>query len=304
MLRTCGTHHLRHSFGLIRSFRHGWTLLPMMLASSSRWAAGLATLGLLCAVACGAVYPELSTPVRPASAQQEPEPAPPSDVIYVDFIRAHVPKQTRDGREWNRSGAKGPDSFAKFIVDGRDVLVTPITPNSLEPTWPNQQRANYRIPRGAEIRIELWDAKTIKDRPICLKRLSNIHDAVSPAPVEVVCEKTGTRILMNILPARPLLGLGLYYELQGAGQVAVTRVIEESPAGRAGVTRGTRILTLQGRSVAELDALEVKSLVNANARTGVEMDLLFPDGRRKSVTLKEEAMYPLLAEGLDLEQPR
>lgn len=256
--------------------------------------------GLLGSSACAAVYPEISSPTRPPPSSWSPEPEPPEDVLYVDFERAVIPKQTRDGRDWSKTGSKGPDAFAKVIVNGRDILVTPIESGSLHPTWPRQRRANYRIPRGAEVRIELWDAKAIQDRPICLKGLASIHDEVSPAPVELVCEESGARILVNIQPARAVLGLGLYYELQDAGRVRVTRVIQESPAGRAGLISGTQILLLQGRPVQELDALDVKSSINANARTGIDLEVLLPDGGRKSLTLKEEAMYPLVSEDVKL----
>lgn len=257
-------------------------------------------LGLLGLLGCAAVYPEIGSPTRPAPPHWQPVPEPPEDVLYIDFAGAVIPKQTRDGRDWSKAGSKGPDAFAKVIVDGRDILVTPVESGSLKPTWPGQRRANYRIARGAEVRIELWDAKAIKDRPICLKRLASIHAEVAPAPVELVCQESGARILVNIRPARALLGLGLYYELRDAGRVSVTRVIQESPAARAGLVPGTRILMLQGSSVQELDALDVKSRINANARTGIEMEVLLPDGRRKSLTLKEEAMYPLVNEDVKL----
>lgn len=266
------------------------------------WALMVVCAAVLVLLGCGAVYPEVSAPVRPAPGQGELEPPAPEDIVYVDFVRAHIPRTTRDGRAWGQTEGSGPNAFAKLIVDGRDILVTPITSGTLEPTWPEQRRANYRIGRGADVRVELWDEKTMKNRPICLKRLGSLQDEVAPTPVEFVCEESGARIVMNILPGRPLLGLGLYYELQGAGGVRVTRVVEESPASRAGITPGTRVLVLQGRSVQEMDALDVKSAINANSRTGVSMELLTPEGRRLSVTLKEAAMYPLLHEDLPLER--
>jgi len=275
------------------------------VVSARRWPVGVGwpvwvmCWSLVVALGCGAMYPEVRAPVRPFPSAWTPEPPPPEEVVYLEFVEAYIPKRTRDGREW---GTRGPASFGKIVVDGREILVTPVNSGSFQPTWPEQRRANYRIRRGADVRIELWDARTIKNRPICLKQLGSLHDEVSPAPVEFVCEETGARVLVNIAPGRPLLGLGMYYELQGSGGVRVTRVVEESPASRAGIGAGTRILTLQGRSVQELDALDIKSLVNANSRTGLEMDLLFPDGKRQSVTLKEEAMYPLVHEPLSLEQ--
>ena len=162
--------------------------------SARRWPVGVGwpvwvmCWSLVVALGCGAMYPEVRAPVRPFPSAWTPEPPPPEEVVYLEFVEAYIPKRTRDGREW---GTRGPASFGKIVVDGREILVPPVNSGSFQPTWPEQRRANYRIRRGADVRIELWDARTIKNRPICLKQLGSLHDEVSPAPVEFVCEETG-----------------------------------------------------------------------------------------------------------------
>src|SRR5258706_15147053 len=98
-------------------------------------------LGLL---GCGAVYPQLGTPVRTPPAGITLAPPPPEDLVFVKFAGAVIPSKTRDGRSWDSVGGSLPDAFAKLFVDGQVILETPVQSNTLTPTWPDQRKANYR----------------------------------------------------------------------------------------------------------------------------------------------------------------
>ncbi len=255
---------------------------------------GLYSLGL-CAlvtslVGCGAVYPEVATPVRPAPAGYTPSPAPPDELLYIEFGQARIPERTRDGRRWDAVGGAAPDAFAKLLVNDKELIVTPVHSNTLQPSWPDQQRANYWIERGSQIRVELWDKNPINNHPICLKKIHNLHSKATLGRIDIRCS-SGARMSLIVEPARAQLGLGMHYELQGQG-VRVTRVIQESAAARAGLARGTRILKIKGQAVVDLDEAEVRSLINANSRTGLELEVVHADGRAERVLLREGPMYP------------
>jgi hypothetical protein len=248
--------------------------------------------------ACGAVYPELFTPVRPAPPGKPADPPPPPDLFYVDFRGAEIPQTTQDGRKWDSLGGAAPDAFAKLLMDGREIIRTPTQPNTLRPTWPDQRRANYVIQPGRRIAVELWDSNPINNHPICTERLDRFHDEVERGEVEIRCA-SGARLTLTIEPARAKLGLGMYYELRN-DEVYVTRVIRHSPASRAGLRAGDRILKIQGRNVTEMDHAEVKTLVNANVRSGLALDVQHADGRMVQANLKEGPMYPVLGEEVTL----
>lgn len=248
--------------------------------------------GLLTLVGCGAVYPEMKTPRRPVPENYKAEPSPPAELLYVDFQGATIPAKTRDGRAWDEVGGSAPDPMAKLVVDGKDLIVTPVQPNTFSPTWPNQKRRNYRIPLGKSVLVEVWDTNALNNHPICRQKIANIHEEAHGGIVEVNCP-SGARVVLDVRPADPVIGLGFDYELMGNGVVRVTRVVPESPAGRAGITAGAKITHLQGKAVKDLDALQVQSTVNANSRTGLEMDLAEGDGTVKHVKVREAAMYVL-----------
>ncbi len=308
MLRRCRPAFLRTLWGMRAAKRHATESLwvdffgtgvglnpfketmractPFLTRIALVAAAGVALVG------CGALFPALKTPVRPAPEAYEPNPAPPSDLLYVTFQGATIPLKTRDGRKWDEVGGEEPDTFAKLIVDGREIITTPVQANTRAPTWPNQKRANYRIERGKSVVVQVWDANPITNHPICSEKIFNIQEEAGTAPIEIDCD-SGAHVVLDVRPAQPVIGLGFDYELIGNGIARVTRVVRESPAGRAGIEVGAKFTSVQGKQIKTLDPLQVQSIVNSNSRTGLDLTLLSPDGKPKQVNVREAAMYVL-----------
>jgi len=255
------------------------------------WGLGLA--------ACGAVYPELSTPVR-AVGTRRLEPPPPADLVFLKFVGAHIPTHTRDGRQWDSVGGSAPDPFAKLLIDDKEILVTPIQANTLAPTWPDQKLGNYRIPPGVRARIELWDSNALNNHPICVQNLGDLLAETSDEQnLDLRCD-SGATIELAIQPAHAKFGLGLYYEL-GSDDIHVTRVVQESPAGRAKLMRGDQLLRIQGREVKGMDTEAARSLINSNVSTGVTFSVQHLDGTQAEVTVKEGPIYPTIDEDIPVE---
>lgn len=260
-----------------------------------------AAIALVAAVACGcaAIYPELSSPVRPVPVGKELTPPPPKTVRYIVFKRAEIPPLTRDGRKWDRYGGSAPDPFAKVLLDGKELILTPVQSNTLTPTWPDQKRANYVLGSHPRVRIELWDSNPISNHPICVKVVRNLDEEIVQDTLSLTCD-SGAHIDLTIAPARPKLGLGLYYELR-TNDIGVTRVVRESPASRSGIRKGDQIVRIQGRDVKNMDEGEAKSLINAHARSGLSLLVRHENGKVQDVTLKEGPMYPTIDEGIPLD---
>lgn len=244
---------------------------------------------------CSAVYPELVTPVREVPAGYRFEPPPPDDLLYVTFVKATIPARTRDGRDWDSTGGSLPDVFAKLLVDKVPMVVTPVQSNSLQPTWPNQKRGNRRIPKNAQIVVELWDSNPINDRPICLERVRDLHEAAQgEGRIEVSCD-SGAYVELQVEKARGTLGIGLSYELR-TDEVFVTKVLRESPAARAKVYEGEQIVSIMGEPVKTMDDKRVRSLINANASTGLKLGLRDKLGREREVELRDGPIYASIDE--------
>lgn len=249
---------------------------------------------------CGAVYPEIASPVRAPPAGRTLDPAPPKDLVYIVFVGAKIPSTTRDGRKWDSMGGEAPDPFAKLFLNDRELVRTPVQSNTLDPTWPDQKKANYRLPENGNYRLEVWDSNALNNRPICMKTLHDILDDVGPAPVEIECD-SGARVLLKVEPAHARWGLGFSYELRTQGSVGISRVAAESPAARAGLRAGDNVVEIQGKQVAKMDQGEPQSLINANADVGVELVVKGTDGKERKATVKEGVIYPAVGDNLALE---
>lgn len=250
-----------------------------------------------CLAGCGAVYPELATTLRPVESGATLDPPPPDDLYYIYFEGAVVPARTRDGREWPSGG---PTTYAKLKVGDSTLIQSPAQPSSRRPTWPKQEPKNYSIPAGAELTLELWVSDAIQDKPLCQVAVLDLDHLRDGGRAEFDCD-SGAYITLGVEPAHAVVGLGFYYELRGGDGVRVTRVLQHSPATRAGLTVGSSIQTIQGKSVVPMDALAVRSAMNANSRTGVRMDVEDPSGKRRVLTLKDGPIYPMPDEGVELD---
>jgi C-terminal processing protease CtpA/Prc len=126
-------------------------------------------------------------------------------------------------------------------------------------------------------------------------------DIRDDSATEIWCD-SGARVRLFVGTAHALIGIGLYYETQGGNGVRVTRVVGDSPASRAGLGPGDRILAIQGQPVASMDALQVRSAINENSRKGLKLDVWFMSGKRHVIELQDGAVYPLGDDDLKLEK--
>jgi hypothetical protein len=242
---------------------------------------------------CGAVYPEVRTPMVVPGAQ-DLEPAP-KDMRWIGFLRATVPPQTRDGRKWDATGNAAPDPYATLSLKGTVVIKTRTQSNTTSPTWPDAPAGNFRLRRGDRFRVELWDTNPLTDHPIGVKDgVSFEDDNVSNGKVEITFD-TGAEIVIAVEPPRARYGMGFFYELR-VGETYVTRVYQESPASRAGIKAGDQIVTLDGQPVAKMKETQVQGVLNKPHLSGLPIELRHKDGSQIKLDLKDGAIYPLYEE--------
>lgn len=249
--------------------------------------------------ACGAVFPEITPTIKAPPQGREVTPAPPKNLLFIAFKGAEIPARTRDGRQWDSLGGAAPDPFAKILVDERELLRTPTQSNTLKPTWPDQQKANYRIASGGRLRVEIWDANEINNHPICIKKLGDVIDDAGSDPIEIDCD-SGAHVSLRVEPAHARWGLGFSYELRTVG-LGVTRVLPESPAGRVGMVAGDEILEIQGKKVDKMEEGEAQSLINANAQTGVTVVVRSKDQAPRTLKVSEGVIYPVFGDGVSVD---
>ncbi len=252
----------------------------------------LALAALTGAAGCPAVYPELSTRLRPPAAQQALDPPPPDDLRWIRFVDGRVPERTRDGRTWDQALGGGlPDPYARLLVNGKEVLRTSVQSDTLEPTWPGSPSGNFRIGPDDKLRVELWDANTINDKPIGVREIGRPSAEDREAGQIRVELEGGGKLTLAFQPAHARIGLGLWYELRTT-TVFITRTMERGPAERAGIKKGDQVISIAGREVKTMSAGEVRSAFNAVPLAGVQLMVKHADGATETVKLVEGPIYP------------
>ena len=121
------------------------------------------------------------------------------------------------------------------------VMKTPIEKGTLEPTWPDGPKGNLTISADSHLRIELWTADPVVDKPVIIRELGVPPEERLLDKLIRVEEDTGARIILAFEPAHAIAGLGLWYELRERA-CAITRLLSDSPASRAGLARGDEVI--------------------------------------------------------------
>jgi hypothetical protein len=265
----------------LRSGRSPW--------SPFSWIALVASTSLHLGTACAAVYPEVSTPVKPVPAGRELVPPPPTDVLYIAIVQVEIPNRTRDGRHWDGAVGGLPDPYAKVFLNDKELFHTPTQSDTLKPVWPDAPKTNYDVPKNAVLSIELWDDNPVHSVPICAQEFRDLHTAaVEDGELVATCDG-GARIRIDLKPAQAKFGLGFYYELR-AESVAITRVMPLSPASRAGLKGGEEIVQVMARPVKRMTSAELRSLINAHAPQGLKMRVRSGIDERE-LEIKEGPIY-------------
>lgn len=244
---------------------------------------------------CPAVYPEIGTRLKVPPKDSVLEPGPPDTLRWIRVVSATVPEKTRDGREWDKVLGSLPDPYVKLFVNGAELMRTTVQSDTLTPSWPDAPHGNFDIPKDCKMRVELWDSSPINDAPIGVK------DIGRPTPDEVIDGKYrvelngGGEVTFAFEPAHPMFGLGIWFELRN-DSAAITRLMEGSPAERAGIQKNEEILTISGKKVTGLKPDEVRSMLNSVPIAGVDLELKREDGTTVTVNLKEGPIYPTFSE--------
>jgi hypothetical protein len=259
----------------------------------------VAALGLFL-TGCPAVYPELGTATRKPAPGQPLDPPPPDNLHWLKFLGAKVPEKTRDGRTWGEVLGHLPDPYAKLIVNGEELFRTPVQSSTLEPTWPNGPKGNFKLDDKDKLRVELWDSNTINDRPIGVRELGHVSEDAKLEHVIRTDLEGGGEVSIAYEAAHAVLGLGLWYELRTDTYV-ITRTLVESPSDRAGVGKGDEVIRIGDKDTKAMSADEVRSQFNAIPMGGLAIVVRHPSGATANVTLKEGPIYPLYKEFQDLE---
>ncbi|WP_437980609.1 PDZ domain-containing protein [Sorangium sp. So ce117] len=246
----------------------------------------------LAAGGCSALYPELSTRLHEPASDQELHPPPPENVRWLRVVRARIPERTRDGRAWDSGAGDLPDPYVRVFVNGAEIFRTAEQANTLEPTWPEGPSGNFEILPEDRLRVEVWEADPLIDKPIGVRdigRPSDMHRAAGEIDVEL---DAGGSLTLAFQPAHAKLGLGLWYQLH-SGSAFISRTMEGGPAERAGLRKDDEVLEIAGQPVRRMSVAAIRGALDAVPRAGLLLLVKHATGTTERIRVHEGPIYPL-----------
>jgi hypothetical protein len=227
----------------------------------------------------GCAYPRRTTSLT--LARDANEGSQPDGLWQVMFVGAVIPPRRRGDLEWDGDGL--PDAFVRVYRGDALVWEGPAAENTLEPQWNATLPENVWLPRDQELRIELWDDDGVDADPIGIWRGDGLPATALPdADARVRLEGDAT-VIFRVSAPRAHRGLGVRrYEVRG-DSLLVLEVIERSPAGRAGLREGDRILSIGGEAVGDLGEARAASALSMSADRHTSLSVEREDGSRVQI---------------------
>jgi hypothetical protein len=235
-------------------------------------------------IAFGCAYPRRSTFIHPAPLALVKPDDRPKDLWTIRFIGAELPQFKATGLPWD-SDKTDPDPFIRLVVDKRVVWESPVQKDTRRPEWNITLPRNVEIPENATVRIELWDRDTAvsADPAGSASHTGLPENALQDATARVTLDNLAVVTLMVSAP-RAHQGVGLHFEVR-PDAIIVLDVEPRSPAGRAGIRKGERIVAIGGRRVAAQSSDEAQSGLSLASERGLTLTIADAKGHEREVTL-------------------
>jgi hypothetical protein len=220
--------------------------------------------------------------VHAAPASVEPLDTP-GGVWTIRLVEAQLPETKGGGLPWDSDGT-GPDPYIRLVIDNRVVWESPVQQNTLNPQWNITMPRSVRIPPASKLRLELWDEDTASADPAgTFSHLGLPDNALPDARARLSLDNRGTVTIMISAP-KPWKGLGLTYE-QHSDALVVLSVEAFSPAARAGIAVGDRVVAIGDTRIETLSAARAASDLSLAVDRGSALTVADEHGQERAVNL-------------------
>lgn len=256
-------------------------LRAMRTASSARSLFLCVSLSLVVG-ACA--YPRRETLMHPAPPNQVKSEDRPDNMYTIRVLDAELPEFKAGGLPWDSDGTP-PDPFVRILVNKRVIWESPALKDTRKPAWNVTLPRNVELPEGATLRIELWD----RDTAVSADPAGSIQSEGLPATAlpDALARLTLDNLgMLSIVASAPHAqqGVGVHFEVRPDALV-VLDVERYSPAFRAGILKGDRIVAIGPQRVSELGGEEATSDFSLANDRGSVLTIADQKGHERQVTL-------------------
>lgn len=265
-----------------------------MRSKSVRFAAWIALVVSLSSLSACA-FPRRTTslsPVRTTSMTAGPGAAP-ADVYRFAVISAQLNPQNRGATQWDDNGGL-PDVYVRVFRDEQLVWESRTIDDNLRPAWNEEAPRNIRFPASSHVRIEVWDRDTVGGDPVGIWRGSGLPQNARPGVEARVLLEGESYLTVRVDPPMPHRGVGIrLYEVHG-GDFQVLEVEPYSPAARAGLVPGDRIVAIGAQTVSQLGEQRAIGALSMAAERGEPLHVRNAQGVERTVSLDHGYVWLIL----------
>jgi hypothetical protein len=220
--------------------------------------------------------------VHAAPSSAEPLDSP-NGLWSIRLVEAQLPETKGGGLPWDSDGT-GPDPFLRLVIDGRVIWESPVQKDTTNPKWNVTLPRSISVPASSKFRIEMWDEDTASADPAGTISHQGLPDNALPnANARLTLDNLGTITVMISSP-KPYKGLGLTYE-QHSDALVVLSVEAFSPAARAGISKGDRVVAIGDSRVESLTAAKAASELSLAVDRGAPLTVADQKGKERVVSL-------------------
>lgn len=236
----------------------------------------------------GCAYPRHSTLVHAAPPSAEPQEIP-GHLWSIRFVDAQLPESKLGGLSWD-GDSSGPDPFVRLTLDGRVVWESPVQTDTLHPTWNFTLPHNIYVSPQTRFKLELWDSDTAGIDPAGKIVRSGLPDIALPDASAHLTLDNGA--VLTVVVSKPLVsqGLGVDFE-QHSDALWVLAVERFSPAARAGIQVGDRVVAIGETRVAQLTGAKAASELSLSADRAARLIVADQHGKEREVQLERGYLW-------------
>jgi hypothetical protein len=205
-----------------------------------------------------------------------------------------VPATKISGLAWDDDDT-GPDCFVRLYIDDRKVWESEPETDKVRPEWNAMLPRNVVIGPDSKFRLEVWDFDTaLSADPIGrIERRGLPTTAVPGAMARLQLDSKATIVVLVSKP-RAHRGAGISVEVR-SDALKVLSVEPYSPAARAGIKAGDRIVGIGGERVAHMEEDDAVSQLSLAHERRHKLAVTNADGKNeREVTLDDGYVWLIM----------
>lgn len=231
----------------------------------------------------GCAYPRRATALSPVSAAAG-GPGQPHDVWSMRIVSAQVPLRNRGDSNWDDGGGM-PDPFVRVYRDDVLVFESRTMDDTIAPVWNEDLPRNIEVSSSSSLRLEVWDRDAVGGDPVGIYRGHGLPSNALPGVEARILLEGESYLTIRMDDPNAHRGVGISaFEVRGS-ELLVVEVEEHSPAGRAGIVPGDRIVSIGGRTVAELGSSQATGALSMAGERHQVLGVLDATGDEREVEL-------------------